>query len=84
MHARPRMHFKAHNIIISTHVDGTTEALDKAERSIETEVSMTAHTTQIIVFFADVQSCATCQWFSAPNKFEVPGYQVQPLDVLSH
>ena len=31
-----------------------------------------------------IQGCSSCQRFAAPNKFEVPGYQVQPSDVLSH
>ena len=31
-----------------------------------------------------IQVCSSCQRFAAPNKFEVPGYQVQPSDVLSH
>lgn len=31
-----------------------------------------------------IQGCPNCQQFAAPNKFEVPGYRIQPSDVLSH
>ena len=31
-----------------------------------------------------IQGGSSCQRFAAPNKFEVPGYQIQPSDVLSH
>ena len=31
-----------------------------------------------------IEGCASCQRLAAPNKFEVPGYQVQLHDVLSH
>ena len=31
-----------------------------------------------------IMGCSACQHLSAPNKFEVPGYQVQPNDIFSH
>lgn len=31
-----------------------------------------------------IESCSACQHLAAPNRFEVPGYQVQPNDVFSH
>ena len=31
-----------------------------------------------------IQGCSSCHRLAAPNKFEVPGYQVQPNDVFSH
>ena len=31
-----------------------------------------------------IEGCSACQRLAAPNKFEVPGYQVQPDDVFSH
>ena len=31
-----------------------------------------------------IEGCSSCQRLAAPNRFEVPGYQVQPNDVFSH
>lgn len=31
-----------------------------------------------------IHGCSACQRLAAPNKFEVPGYQIQPHDIFSH
>lgn len=31
-----------------------------------------------------IEGCSACQRLAAPNKFEVPGYRIQPNDVFSH
>ena len=31
-----------------------------------------------------IDGCSACQRLAAPNKFEVPGYQIQPNDIFSH
>lgn len=31
-----------------------------------------------------IEGCSACQRLAAPNKFESPGYQLQPNDIFSH
>ena len=31
-----------------------------------------------------IDGCSSCQRLAAPNKFEIPGYQIQPSDIFSH